>query len=135
MKTLIWILTAVLALLWTALGFGTVQLLHWAADAMAGGGAGGWEPGAISLRIPPWLEPWIDMGWLLAAMDAAAQLVIWVQAVWPHAGQAVPHIVSAVWMVWALGLLLLLALAGGLHWVIRSTEPRPASTEPGRQIL
>ena len=61
MKTLIWSLFALIALLWTGLAVLSVQLAEWALAAMAQGTAQ-WNPA----DLPAWLSIWLDPAWLQA---------------------------------------------------------------------
>jgi hypothetical protein len=133
MKTLIWSLFALFALLWTGAAWGTAALLRWAAGATVSDGPWAIEGIGISLRIPAWLEPWIDMGWLLALLDSARMLADWLHGLWPHAGQLAGAVSLLVWVAWGLVLMLALALTLGLHLAIRVATPAsaPRAGSPG----
>ena len=115
----VWGATLVLLVLWT----GLCLITAWAVGAVLG-----WLPeGALMTgvdtvsqwSIPAWLAPWVDTAWLDAVMQSLRAAVTWLQP-WLPSADTVAGLVSALaWVVWTIGALGLLLVAGGVHWWTR----------------
>ena len=120
MKTLLWTVTGLLALLWTGTIWLTQRVADWllgSIDARSLGDAGG---AVAQLPLPPlpeWLAPWLDLAWLEAARDWSATLLGWLATVFPSGDALMAWIGPLLWVVWGLCLACLLAVAGVLHLV------------------
>jgi hypothetical protein len=118
MKTLVWVCAAVLALLWTAFAAVGASLVGWAGDVLASGGAAEWARVAAQWPTPGWLAWWIDP----AAVKALQEALLWglslTQQALPWIGSAVGWLVPVVWLTWAVGLAVLLGLAGLAHVLV-----------------
>lgn len=118
-KTVIWVSCAVLALLWTGGAALIAQLVGWSAQAMAGGGAadlGGW---ASSWSLPAWLGAWFDPAAIGAVQQAVVLALDGLREWLPAAGAAVGWLVPAVWLLWGLGLAVLLIVAAVANLLAR----------------
>lgn len=125
MKILLWTLFGVVALLWTGAAALATAVIRAVQGVLAG---------QSSVDLAAWISGWSVPNWLLALID-----VRWVQAVqvflvqlleelphdWPMLAQPVGWLVPVVWFVWALVLLLMLAVILGLHWLVTDTKPGP----------
>jgi hypothetical protein len=111
-----WLLVATLAAAWTLFAWAFHAAALWAvsnADALSGVAAQG---SAVSL--PAWLSPWIPP-------DLAASLLAMLASLGPMLTsllQSLPGLSSSVtlvaWVVWGIGLVLLLLLGAGMHLLI-----------------
>ncbi|MBX3662801.1 MAG: hypothetical protein KF804_10145 [Burkholderiales bacterium] len=115
---LLWGAFAVLALLWTAGSYIAAALARWGAQALAGGGL----DGAGRVLAQPWPLPEVMAPWLEPAMLQALQQTVLVsldglREALPFMGAAMGWLVPLIWTVWGLGLVCMLALAGGAHWL------------------
>lgn len=116
MKVALWLLVVVLAALWT----GGAALTAFVAQAVglliASGGATDLGQAAAQVPVPAWLALWgIDPAWvrglqetLLWVLQAFVDLLPWI-------GSALGYLVPLVWVLWAIGLFVLLLLAGTAH--------------------
>lgn len=111
MKLILWGTVALLALLWTGGAALLAQLVQWSAQGLAGIDGSAVDIAAAAATLPAWLSPWIDAAawaemqqWLTAVLASASALM-------PSLGQVAGWLVPVVWVVWALGMLLLLGLA------------------------
>ncbi len=126
MAALSWIVFGLLALLWTAGAWVTVEATEWIAQALASGSAVQAARDIASLPLPAWLRLWIDPAWF----EALQSLVQWSAGVLgaglPFAGTAAVWITAAIWITWGLGLVLLLAAATAVHLLLRRRGRRNA---------
>lgn len=133
MKAWIWGVTALLAAIWTGLAWGTAEALAWAAQAVNTGEAADWGRTAAQWPVPDWLAIWVDPALLRWGQEA----ITWLVDVMPSSGamaqQAVGWIVGLVWLGWGLGLVVLLAVAGVVHWLVgRARRPGPPAVSAMR---
>jgi hypothetical protein len=123
MKLALWLGCALLALLWTGGAALTAAFTQWAAQVLAAGGAVDWAQAVARWPVPEWIALWVDP----QAVRWTQQMVLWVlglmgslSAGLPMAGQVLGWLVPLVWVFWGLGMLVLLALALGVHvWLGR----------------
>lgn len=125
MQSVIWLVFALLALLWTAGIAVTAEFIQWAGPAMASGGAAldlaelvsGWPlPGLAALGLDPAALQTIMAG-VLAGFDGLLVVL----------GGAAGWITPVLWLGWALGMALLLVLAIAASRLMAHV-PRSAST-------
>ncbi|WP_342132482.1 hypothetical protein [Hydrogenophaga sp. OTU3427] len=124
MKTLVWTVCALLALLWTGALAVVGQLGAWLAEVVASGQATDLATAAVMGPLPEALARWIDPLWLQGLQAALAQGLAGLTELWPSVSGLLSWLVPLLWLVWALGLVGLLALAGGLHWLLRGPATR-----------
>ena len=118
MKTAMWILSSLLALLWTGLAAVTAQVVGWAGQRLASSGTGTLGEAATAFALPSWLGPWVDTATWNAWVQAIAGAAAWLERAFPALGDAVGWLVPAVWVMWGLGLAALLALALVGHFAL-----------------
>jgi hypothetical protein len=124
MQRLIWTTTALLLALWTLCMWAAAALTSWAGGAMLSGVD--WPGVAATVSLPGWLTWWVDPAWLSAAIEWLLWGLESAQDALPWLGSAVGWLVVALWVTWGLGTLMLLALAGGTHWLV-ARAGRPAA--------
>lgn len=125
MTLLIWTVFAVLALLWTGGAWASAALVQWSADLMASGQAVELGRAVSSWPVPAWAVWFVDIALVHAMIDGIVWGLEMLQSVAPWAATAVGWLVPVVWFGWALGLLVLLVIAVGLHWLVRRRPARP----------
>lgn len=127
MKTLIWSLFGLLALLWSGLCWAGAGLLRWAAGLLSGTGNApdDWGRVLADWPLPEWLALWVDLGALRSLLELIASMFESLKAVWPSADSALAWLIPLLWVVWGGGLLVLLALLGLALWLARSARPAP----------
>ncbi len=129
MKVVLWIVVGLLAATWTGGAWFAAASLEWAAQSVASGDMTDVARAMAGSPMPPWLALWVDPALWRAAQDMFLASIEWLQRVLPAAPSLVAWVVAAVWLTWGAGVLLLLALAGGVHWLLgrlRPSTPRPA---------
>lgn len=130
MKVVVWVLFSLVALVWTGGAWLTVELVQWVAHGLASGGAADLGRAVAEWPLPAWLSAWLgEPGWIYTLQDQVAAAMKLLAGVLPWAGSVVGWLVPLVWTVWGLGLLLMLALAGGVHLLVvryRPAQPQRA---------
>lgn len=133
MKWLLWSVVALAALFWTGLVAVGAQLSDWLAGVVASGQAVEVARGAAQWPVPAWLGLWVDPAWVALLQQAWADAFTWLSDLLPAtagwAGGLLGWVAPLLWVVWALGLGLMLLLAGGLHWLMAR---RDAAAQPSR---
>lgn len=124
MKGLVWGVAALCALLWSA----GIAVLASVSDWLAGsaGPALGGLQGIAGLALPPWLDVWLDPSWregLFALIAATQDALAWVT---PWVGPLLEWLAPLLWVLWAIGMLTLLALAAGSQFLIGRLRPADA---------
>jgi hypothetical protein len=124
-KSLVWIVTVVLALIWTVAAAVLASLTGWlAANA---GDMANWAGQIVQWPVPEWLSLWVSPELLAWMRNAATSLIGWGSAAVPAVGSLLQWMAPLVWVVWALGMVCLLALAGGAHYAVKRAFRRPAT--------
>ena len=125
MKILLWLTVGVVGAFWTA-GFALLaSLAQWLA------GAGQQVAGAVQQvaewPVPGWMAIWANPAWmeamraaLTSTLDSSATYVPWLFS-------ALGWVAPLLWILWGLGMLLLLLLAVAGHGLIRRAAPSEAS--------
>lgn len=116
MKSLVWIVAVVLGLMWTVFAAVLASLAGWL-GANAGDMAG-WTGQIAQWPAPEWLALWVGPELLAWIRSAATSLIGWGSAALPALGSLLQWVAPLVWVVWALGIVCLLALAGGAHYAV-----------------
>ena len=140
LHALVWFVVLSLAALWSLTAWGVHALGAWTlTNAGALGGAAAQAAGAVDAWLPAWLEPWLppETGALLAAMAQGLQpLTDFIVGLAPFIGGGLS---LAVWLLWALGigLLVLLGAAGSVGLVLwrRSRGAGGRATVPPSRLL
>ena len=131
--TITWILMALLLALWSVAAWVLHTLAQWS-GAQAGGMAG--LPAQLgTLPAPDWLSLWLSP----AAQESWAGLLTsfnpLFESLLAFAPALLALLVPAIWLVWALGAVLLIALGLGLTVLIRLARSRlGATTDAGPSL-
>jgi hypothetical protein len=128
MKIALWLVVLLLAALWTGGAALTAFLVEWASGLLAAGGAADLGAAAAQAPLPAWLALWgIDPAWVHGLQEALFLTLQAARDALPWIGSALGLLVPVVWVLWAVGLLALLALAGGAHLLVGRLAARPAA--------
>ncbi len=119
MKTFLWSVTGLFALIWSGLAWATAGLVRWTVEALSTGRAAELGKSAVEFKFPGWLEPFLDTGLLEAAQAIVQWLLEMAGTGAPMAGTAIGWLVPVVWVAWAFGLVVLLMIALVLHLLIK----------------
>ena len=134
MKPLIWLVVAIAAALWTLSAWGVASLIEWSLPLLASGDATQVEAAMRSLSMPAWLAPWIDTAWWQPAQAFALWCVQGLQAMGSVVSTGVSWLIPLVWVGWAVVLMMMLVVAGGMH-VMLSGKGRQAMLPFAAQLI
>lgn len=130
MKWLVWIVAALLLLVWSVgaavLGFAVDALAAW----MAGGAGVDGADWVSGWSVPTWMLLWLDAHWLQHAQLMLVELLDALRGASPGLGRAAGWLLAVVWAVWAFGALVLLGIAALMHRLVG----RSASSAPGSPV-
>jgi len=131
MKTLVWILFALLSLLWTGGAWVLARLGAWAAGLAATGGTVDWV-GKVA-ESPPMLmlARWLDAVWYQRVQDTMISLLQGLGETLPMLGSALTWLAPLTWIAWGFGMLILLLLAGGAHLLLGRMTSLPMQSSAG----
>jgi hypothetical protein len=123
MKIIVWAVFAVLAVAWTLGAVIVVELVQWSAQFIASGAVTELGRSAAQWPAPAWLAWWLEPAALKALQEGLLTGFEAFRRALPWFGSAVGWLVPLVWVSWGIGVALLLALAGGAHWLVsRDTQ-------------
>ena len=123
MRIAIWLITGLIAALWTGLAMVSVSLTGWLLSMAGSAPAGDMAAVMGQWPVPAWLAPWVDTAWLQAVQASLVELVRWLGEVMPAADSLMTWITPLVWVFWGLGMIGLLLVAGLLHWLTGRSLP------------
>jgi hypothetical protein len=115
MKWAIWMIGTVLAALWSGMLTAVALVLDWSGSVLQQA-----TPTVQQLpaHLPGWLAGWIEpVGWT-AISQAIQQALEFVHSVLPAVGTTTSRLEPLVWIVWGLGMIALVTVAAGSHWLI-----------------
>lgn len=127
MKILLWLVTLFIAALWT-LGIAVMaSAAGWlASQAGAGAGVGAdWATQLAQFPLPAWIESWLNTVWVEQLRASSVQLLGWLGKALPAASPILGWIAPLLWIIWAIVLLPILALAVGAHFMLRKWNNTP----------
>jgi len=117
MKIILWAAFGVLAVLWTLGALIVVELVQWGAQAIASGAAVELGRSAAQWPAPAWLALWLDPAAIKTAQEGLLTGFEAFRSALPWVGSTLGWLVPLVWISWGIGVALLLAMAGGAHWL------------------
>lgn len=121
MKLLMWAGTGVVALLWTLMIAVMASLAAWLVGS-ADQAVGGLQ--AISQwPVPTWLALWLDPALLEPIKDMVASGMGLLVTATPWLTPMLAWIAPLLWVIWALVMVLLLAIAAGGHLLMGKLRP------------
>jgi hypothetical protein len=123
MKAALWIVFGLLAALWTGGALLAAELAAWSAALLASGEAVDLGTTVAQWPVPAWVALWVDPAWVQAGQQALAWALELLRDSLPLVGSAVGWLVPVVWVLWGLGLLLMVLLAGGAHLLLGRLVP------------
>ena len=110
MKAILWSGVALLALLWTSGAALMAKAVHWSAKRMTAEPTMSLEAVTSSFMIPVWLTAWFDpVAWVII-LETLEDMLGSFESVLPTVGMVMAWLIPAIWITWALGMLILVGL-------------------------
>ena len=116
MKILIWIITALVAMLGTLLVAVMAFTVGWLSDNMAGGAD--WVNQLAQVPVPAWLSLYLDPAMMALVRTASVGVITSVATGLPWLAPMLGWVAPVLWVMWLIVLVGLLVLAGGLNYVV-----------------
>jgi hypothetical protein len=116
MKILLWTVTGIAAMLCTLLAVLFASAIGWLASHMAG--SADLINQAAQWPVPAWLAAFFNPALLEPVRTAVVAVIGAVATGVPWVAPMLTWLVPVVWVVWALLMFGLIALAGGVHYAI-----------------
>jgi hypothetical protein len=110
MKAILWGGIALLTLLWTSGAALLAKTVHWSAKRMTAESTMTFEMATSSVVIPVWLAAWFDPMALSTILETMQDMLGTFSSVLPTVGMVMAWLIPAIWITWALGMLILLGL-------------------------
>lgn len=130
MTLLIWAGFALWALLWTGVAVAASALIHWSGEMLASGDAAQMGQAVTQLPVPLWLTYWVDIEAIHAVLDGIVWTLQSAQQALPWLGTLLQWLLPLTWLLWAVGVGLMLLLALGAQLLLRRfgrrAQPVPA---------
>lgn len=126
-RKIVWTLFALFALLWSGTAALSAQLLDWGLAHLPLNGADEWIASLRQWPLPEWLALFTDPEGVRQWRLALIGFVQWITGLLPGLGAWLSVL---LWIIWALGLALLLVLAILGHWLAGLLQA-PRSSRPG----
>lgn len=127
MKILVWSLWLVFAALWTGLAALVAQATRWIAGGLVSGQIKDFASGAAQWPVPAWLPAWMDASWVQWMQSSVVAVLNFLVELSPQLSTMMSWLVPLIWVVWGIGLVSLLGLAGGAHWLIGRLQRNAAA--------
>ena len=126
MKIALWSVVGLLGAIWTGGALVAAALTRWGADLVASGGVSELGRSAAQWPVPAWLAPWVDTASIQAVQQAFLGSIDALGHVLPWMGSVVGWLLPFVWLLWGLGVVALLVLAGFTHLLLGRVRPLQA---------
>ena len=123
MKIAVWVVCLVLLGLWTGGTLLLVGLTEWGVRQLASGEAAALGGAVAQWPVPAWASIWVDTAWIQAAQGGLTWALQALDGTLPLLGSVVGWIVPLIWVLWGLGVVLALLLAGGAQLLLGRLRP------------
>ncbi len=117
MKIAVWVVFGLVTLFWTAGTFIAVKLTQWGTALLANGSIDPLSRGVAEWPLLQGLPLWLDPLMVQTLQQYALLSLEALRDAMPYMSMMMGWLVPLIWVVWAFGLVFLLALAGGAHWL------------------
>jgi hypothetical protein len=112
------------ALVWTGSAVAVSALLYLGAGLLASGEAAPLSQMVTSLPMPAWLTYWVDIEAIHAAFDGIAWTLDAAQQMLPWLGKLFTWMLPLTWLLWAVGVGLMLLLAFAVQLLLHGLGRR-----------
>ncbi len=125
MKMTVWIVCLLLLGFWTGGTLVLTALTEWGARQLASGEAAALGDILAQWPVPAWVAVWVDTAMIEAVQGGVTWALQALHGALPLVGSAVGWVVPLIWVLWGLGVILLVGLAFGAHLLLGRLQPAP----------
>ncbi len=111
MRLIVWGVFLLLAISWTGFVVVSAQVIEWSVRSLSAGSSALLEAATGNIVIPMWLSPLLEPSAWAALLQTVQASLAGVSDFAPLVGTLIGWVEPIVWVVWGLGLLLLIGLA------------------------
>jgi hypothetical protein len=126
MKWIICTLGGLLAALWTGALALVVLVVDWMGGALQRAGTVRAPALSLPAELPAWLTGWFEPASWAIVVQTIQQALGAVQSVLPAVAGATGWLEPLLWVLWALGMIAILVVAAGSHWLLAGRTTLPA---------
>lgn len=126
MKIAVWFVCLLLLGFWTGGTLLLTELTEWGARQLASDEAAALGEALARWPVPAWVSVWVDPTWIEAAQGGVTWALQALHGALPLVGSAVGWVVPFIWVLWGLGVILVLGLAFGAHLLLGRLQPAHA---------
>ena len=112
MKVILWGGIALIALLWTSGAALLAKAVQWSAQRMSAEPTMSLEAITSSFVTPAWLTTWFDPIAWVSIIQTLQSMIASFTTVLPTMGMVMGWLIPAIWITWALGMLMLIGMVG-----------------------
>jgi tellurite resistance protein TehA-like permease len=123
MKIAVWVVFGIVTLVWTAGTFIAVKLTQWGTTLLASGNIDPLSRGVAEWPLPQGLPLWLDPAMIQMLQQYVLLSLEAMRDALPYMSMMMGWLVPLIWAVWGFGLVFLVALAGGAHWLMSQQTP------------
>lgn len=110
MKVILWGGVALLALLWTSGAALMAKAVQWSAKRMTAEPTMSLEAVTSGFVTPVWMTAWFDPTAWVSILETMQDMLGSFESVLPTVGMMMAWLIPAIWITWALGMLILVGL-------------------------
>ncbi|MDO9025822.1 hypothetical protein [Zwartia sp.] len=110
MKVILWGGVALLALLWTSGAALMAKAVQWSAKRMTAEPTMSLEAVTSGFVTPVWMTAWFDPTAWVGILETMQDMLGSFESVLPTVGMMMAWLIPAIWITWALGMLILVGL-------------------------
>ncbi|WP_197424859.1 hypothetical protein [Bordetella sp. N] len=133
MKTIIWVIFGLLAVIWTGIVSMTLKLMHWLLGSIGDIQVPVPSTPPAAAPVPGWVPPWVDPDWVHALQGGIADALAHLNHALPFLSGLSGWLTVLGWFCWGVIMALLLVVALLLHWLAGrdwSQKPPSSGTPP-----
>ncbi len=123
MKIAVWVVFGIVTLLWTIGTFIAAKLTQWGTALLANGNIDPLSRSVAEWPMPQGLPVWLDPAMIQTLQQFALLSLDGLRDAMPYMSMLMGWLVPMIWAVWAFGLVCLVALAIGAHWLTARHNP------------
>lgn len=126
MKIAVWVVCLLLLGFWTGGTLLLTELTEWGAQKLSSGETVALGEAIAQWPVPAWMSVWVDAAWIEFAQGGVTWALQALHGTLPLLGSVIGWAVPFMWVLWGLGVVLVLGLAFGAHLLLGPSQPADA---------